>query len=147
LVKECGLESYLEIEVTEGVMMKNIAVTLDIMHKLKAIGCKLSIDDFGTGYSSLGYISRFPLDKLKIDQSFVRAMLTSQTNMAIVDTIIRLANNLHLRVIAEGVETAEEMAALAARRCDEVQGYYFAKPMPAEELSRWWADWNQAVRA
>ena len=147
LVKECGLESYLEIEVTEGVMMKDIAVTLDIMHKLKAIGCKLSIDDFGTGYSSLGYISRFPLDKLKIDQSFVRAMLTSQTNMAIVDTIIRLANNLHLRVIAEGVETAEEMAALAARRCDEVQGYYFAKPMPAEELSRWWSDWNRAVRA
>ena len=146
LVKECGMDSFLEIEVTEGVMMKNIAVTLDTMHKLKAIGCKLSIDDFGTGYSSLGYISRFPLDKLKIDQSFVRAMLTSQINMAIVDTIIRLANNLNLRVIAEGVETEDELAALASRRCDEVQGYYFARPMPAAELASWWERWNKDLQ-
>ena len=146
LVKECGMDSFLEIEVTEGVMMKNIAVTLDTMHKLKAIGCKLSIDDFGTGYSSLGYISRFPLDKLKIDQSFVRAMLTSQINMAIVDTIIRLANNLNLRVIAEGVETEGELAALAARHCDEVQGYYFARPMPAAELVSWWERWNKELQ-
>ena len=141
-VKQCRLESFLEIEVTEGVMMRNVPATLDIMHKLKAIGCKLSIDDFGTGYSSLGYLSRFPLDKLKIDQSFVRAMLTSQTNMAIVDTIIRLANNLHLRVIAEGVETDEEMEALRDRKCDEVQGYLYARPMPAEELILWWKKWN-----
>ena len=146
LVKECGMDSFLEIEVTEGVVMKNIAVTLDTMHKLKAIGCKLSIDDFGTGYSSLGYISRFPLDKLKIDQSFVRAMLTSQINMAIVDTIIRLANNLNLRVIAEGVETEGELAALAARHCDEVQGYYFARPMPAAELVSWWERWNKDLQ-
>ncbi len=146
LVKECGMDSFLEIEVTEGVMMKDIAVTLDTMHKLKAIGCKLSIDDFGTGYSSLGYISRFPLDKLKIDQSFVRAMLTSQINMAIVDTIIRLANNLNLRVIAEGVETEDELAALASRHCDEVQGYYFARPMPAAELVSWWERWNKELR-
>ena len=146
LVKECGMDSFLEIEVTEGVMMKNIAVTLDTMHKLKAIGCKLSIDDFGTGYSSLGYISRFPLDKLKIDQSFVRAMLTSQINMAIVDTIIRLANNLNLKVIAEGVETEGELAALASRHCDEVQGYYFARPMPAVELVSWWEQWNKELQ-
>ena len=142
-VKECGLDSFLEIEVTEGVMMKNMPVTLDIMHKLKAIGCKLSIDDFGTGYSSLGYISRFPIDKLKIDQSFVRAMLASRINMAIVDTVIRLANNLNLQVIAEGVETQDELAALQARNCDEVQGYFFARPMPVEELLPWWEKWNR----
>ncbi len=142
-VKKCGLESYLEIEVTEGVMMRNVPATTDIMHKLKAIGCKLSIDDFGTGYSSLGYLSRFPLDKLKIDQSFVRAMLASQTNMAIVDTIIKLANNLNLRVIAEGVETGAELNALRVRNCDEVQGYLFARPMPMEELIPWWVQWNK----
>ncbi len=145
-VKQNGLDSFLEIEVTEGVMMKNIPVTLDIMHKLKAIGCKLSIDDFGTGYSSLGYISRFPLDKLKIDQSFVRAMLTSNINMAIVDTIIRLANNLHLKVIAEGVETEAELKALQVRNCDEIQGYYFASPMPMEDLLPWWRQWNKENR-
>ena len=142
-VKRYGMESFLEIEVTEGIMMRNVPATLDIMHKLKAIGCKLSIDDFGTGYSSLGYLSRFPLDKLKIDQSFIRAMLASQTNMAIVDTIIRLAGNLNLRVIAEGVETAPELNALRARHCDEVQGYHFARPMPMDELIRWWTQWNQ----
>lgn len=142
-VKDSKVESFLEIEVTEGVMMRNIPATIDIMHKLKAIGCKLSIDDFGTGYSSLGYLSRFPLDKLKIDQSFVRAMLASQTNMAIVDTIIKLANNLNLRVIAEGVETVAELNALRVRNCDEVQGYYFAKPMPLAELIPWWQQWNK----
>ena len=142
-VKDSNVESFLEIEVTEGVMMRNIPATIDIMHKLKAIGCKLSIDDFGTGYSSLGYLSRFPLDKLKIDQSFVRAMLASQTNMAIVDTIIKLANNLNLRVIAEGVETVAELNALRVRNCDEVQGYYFAKPMPLAELIPWWRQWNK----
>ncbi len=142
-VKRYGMEAFLEIEVTEGIMMRNVPATLDIMHKLKAIGCKLSIDDFGTGYSSLGYLSRFPLDKLKIDQSFVRAMLASQTNMAIVDTIIRLAGNLNLRVIAEGVETAAELNALRARHCDEVQGYHFARPMPMDDLIRWWQQWNQ----
>jgi diguanylate cyclase (GGDEF)-like protein len=142
-VKKCALENYLEIEVTEGVMMRNLPATTDIMHKLKAIGCKLSIDDFGTGYSSLGYLSRFPLDKLKIDQSFIRSMLASQTNMAIVDTIIKLANNLNLRVIAEGVETVAELNALRVRNCDEVQGYFFAKPMPLEELILWWKQWNK----
>lgn len=142
-VKHYGMEAFLEIEVTEGIMMRNVPATLDIMHKLKAIGCRLSIDDFGTGYSSLGYLSRFPLDKLKIDQSFVRAMLASQTNMAIVDTVIRLAGNLNLRVIAEGVETAAELNALRVRHCDEVQGYHFARPMPMEELIRWWQHWNQ----
>jgi diguanylate cyclase (GGDEF)-like protein/PAS domain S-box-containing protein len=142
-VKQYRLESFLEIEVTEGVMMQNTPVTLDIMHKLKAIGCKLSIDDFGTGYSSLGYLSRFPIDKLKIDQSFIRVMLASKINMAIVDTIIRLANNLNLRVIAEGVETAEELAALQDKNCDEIQGYYYAKPMPMDELLTWWRNWNQ----
>ncbi len=142
-VKRYGMEAFLEIEVTEGIMMRNVPATLDIMHKLKAIGCKLSIDDFGTGYSSLGYLSRFPLDKLKIDQSFVRAMLASQTNMAIVDTIIRLAGNLNLRVIAEGVETAAKLNALRARHCDEVQGYHLARPMPMDELIRWWQQWNQ----
>lgn len=142
-VKDCGLDSFLEIEVTEGVMMKNMPITLDIMHKLKAIGCKLSIDDFGTGYSSLGYISRFPIDKLKIDQSFIRVMLASKINMAIVDTIIRLGNNLNLQVIAEGVETEEELSALAAHNCDEVQGYFFARPMPVDELIPWWKKWNE----
>jgi len=128
----------LNLEITESVLMSDVGGSVSRLSALRNYGIGISLDDFGTGYSSLGYISRFPLDKLKIDQSFVRAMITSQTNMAIVDTIIRLANNLHLRVIAEGVETDEELEALRDRKCDEVQGYLYARPMPAEELILWW---------
>ena len=133
----CRSRSTFEIEITEGVVMDNSEAAVRLLAELKALGCHLSIDDFGTGYSSLAYLTRFPVDRLKIDQSFVRTMLTSEANMAIVESIISLAKNLKMRVIAEGVETQEQYQALLERRCDEMQGYYYARPMAAEAFLQW----------
>lgn len=132
-----GTKPRLEIEITEGVIMENSEQAIQWLGQLKSLGCSLSIDDFGTGYSSLAYLTRFPVDRLKIDQSFVRIMLTSEANMAIVESIIGLAKNLKMHVIAEGVETQAEYDALRNRQCDEVQGYYFARPMAAADFLSW----------
>ncbi len=122
----------LELELTESIMMHDTENVLATVQRLKETGVSLSIDDFGTGYSSLSYLKRFAVDKLKIDQSFVRELLTDQSDAAIVHAIIQMAHNLGLRTIAEGVETAAVLEQLQAYGCDEVQGYYLAKPMPAD---------------
>jgi EAL domain-containing protein (putative c-di-GMP-specific phosphodiesterase class I) len=106
---------------------------------LKSLGVKLSIDDFGTGYSSLSYLTTFAVDKLKIDQSFIRDMADDPNDAIIVRTIIQMAKSLNLKTIAEGVETERQAELLRLQRCDEVQGYYFARPMPAEEFERYLA--------
>ena len=121
-----------ELELTESIMMHDTENVLATVQRLKETGVSLSIDDFGTGYSSLSYLKRFAVDKLKIDQSFVRELLTDQSDAAIVHAIIQMAHNLGLRTIAEGVETAAVLEQLQAYGCDEVQGYYLAKPMPAD---------------
>jgi EAL domain-containing protein (putative c-di-GMP-specific phosphodiesterase class I) len=120
------------IELTETVAMSDVAATGQTMSQLKTLGVKLSIDDFGTGYSSLSYLHRFPVDTLKIDQSFVRAM--NAENYAIVKTIIGLARSLDLKVVAEGVETTNQHQLLVSAGCGSAQGYLFAKPMPAKNL-------------
>jgi diguanylate cyclase (GGDEF)-like protein/PAS domain S-box-containing protein len=130
----------LELEITESVLMDNTCLAEEQLAALKALGIKLSIDDFGTGYSSLAYLKRFAIDKLKIDQSFVRDMLTDPTDLAIIRAIIALGHTLGLQVVAEGVELAEVAAQLKALACDELQGYYFARPMPAEALAAWLFD-------
>jgi diguanylate cyclase (GGDEF)-like protein/PAS domain S-box-containing protein len=117
------------IELTESLAMNDVAATLQTMSQLRALGVKLSIDDFGTGYSSLSYLRRFPVDTLKIDQSFVKTM--DAENYAIVKTIIGLAGNLDLKVVAEGVETIDQLQLLALAGCGSAQGYLFAQPMPA----------------
>jgi diguanylate cyclase (GGDEF)-like protein/PAS domain S-box-containing protein len=128
---------YLELELTEGILMRDADAATKELSFLKDLGVKLSIDDFGTGYSSLQYLSQFPIDKLKIDQSFIRAMTTHASSLTIVESIISLAEKLHIKVIAEGVETNKELKILQKCGCNEIQGYYFSKPLPAHKFVEW----------
>lgn len=123
---------FLHIELTENQIFKNTEVTLEKMGELKTLGVKISLDDFGTGYSSLGYLKNFPIDTLKIDRSFMFDIAKDKDNAAITSTIITLAQNLDLQVIAEGVETEEQLAFLKERNCYVMQGFYFSKPIEAE---------------
>ena len=126
---------WLEIELTESLLVENSEHAVAVMERLKAIGVAISIDDFGTGYSSLGYLKRFPIDSLKIDRSFVKDMRTSATDAAIVDAISALAHSLGLGLVAEGVEEAGQAEFLRARYCTELQGYLFGRPVPPEEMA------------
>jgi len=126
---------HLEIELTESMLMQEPDLAIETMHKLKQLGVKISLDDFGTGYSSLGYLSRFPIDTLKIDQSFVRGVTTVADDAEIASAIIGLAHRMKLRVVAEGVETADQLSFLRNNDCDEIQGYYFSKPIPADDFA------------
>ncbi|WP_426453237.1 EAL domain-containing protein [Paenibacillus sp. S-38] len=128
---------YLELEITESMAM-DAAATEDTLHRLKALGVKVSMDDFGTGYSSLSYLNRFPIDKLKIDQSFVRDLFKEESGASIVATIVAMAHHLKLSVIAEGVETREQLEFLRQQNCDQVQGYYYSPPLGAEAFGRFW---------
>ena len=121
----------LELELTESVLMKRAESAAKVLQTLRASGVQLAIDDFGTGYSSLSYLRRFPIDALKIDQSFVRQIDSAADETTIVTAIISMGRSLKLRVVAEGVETSRELAFLQAQQCDEAQGYYFSRPVPA----------------
>ncbi len=129
----------LELELTETILIQNVEQVLASVRRLKQLGVKLSIDDFGTGYSSLSYLKRFDIDKLKIDQSFIRDLASDPDDAAIVRAIIQMAHSLDLLAIAEGVETVDMLQQLKAFGCDEAQGYHFARPMPAPEFERYLA--------
>jgi len=116
--------------------MMDVNRSISTLQALKELGVHIAIDDFGTGYSSLTYLKRFPLDRLKIDQSFVRDLLHDSHNEAIVATIISMAHNLGLYVVAEGVEQREEANFLVNQKCDEAQGYYISRPVPADEINK-----------
>ena len=132
-----GLDaSYLELEITESVIMQNAEGVIALMQDFQRLGIALSLDDFGTGYSSLSYLKRFPIDTLKIDQSFVRGLPDDTDDTAIAKAIISLARNLGIRVIAEGVENLAQMDFLRAADCDEIQGYYYSRPLPEEDFVR-----------
>jgi diguanylate cyclase (GGDEF)-like protein/PAS domain S-box-containing protein len=139
IVDQAGLTpDCIELELTESGLMSNVERAIGIMATLKEAGFAISIDDFGTGYSSLAYLKRLPADKLKIDISFVRDMLTERHDHTIVTTILGMARNLGLRAIAEGVEHAEQAEALRRLGCDEAQGYFFGRPVAADAFARMW---------
>ena len=125
---------YLELELTESVLMQHAEFTAPVLQKLKAMGVRLAIDDFGTGYSSLSYLRQFPIDTLKVDQSFVHEINADTDDATIISAVINMGRSLKHRVIAEGVETAEQLAFLQAHGCDEGQGYYFSRPVSARAV-------------
>ncbi|HZQ87444.1 MAG TPA: EAL domain-containing protein, partial [Acidimicrobiales bacterium] len=135
VLRRTGLDPrYLELELTESAAVDSLELTAAALAELRELGVSCSIDDFGTGYSSLSYLSRLPIDSLKIDKAFIQAQ--SLADASIVAAIIAMAHSLGLKVVAEGVETEAQLAYLAEKRCDEVQGFLFSKPVPAEEFRR-----------
>ncbi len=126
---------YLELELTESVVMQDAEVSILTLTELKEMGLSLSIDDFGTGYSSLSYLKRLPIDKLKIDRSFVRDVNNDPDDAEIIRGIISMAHSLGLKVIAEGVETKAQMTFLRSKSCDYIQGYYIGYPVTAENIA------------
>ncbi len=134
---ETGVEpERIELEITEGVLLRNTESAVSTLKALKEIGVRIVMDDFGTRYSGLSYLLKFPFDKIKIDQSFVRTMRTRRDAEAIVRAVVGLGHNLDMRICAEGVETAEQLAFLESEGCDEVQGYYVGQPMPVAEFEK-----------
>ena len=137
VLNETGLDpALLELEITESMVMHDPERTVTLLRKLKSMGVSISIDDFGTGYSSLNYLKRFPIDSVKIDRSFIRDIPGNSDDVAITRAIIAMAHSLRLKVIAEGVETGEQLRFLRDHECDEMQGRYFSKPLPGNEFSR-----------
>ena len=131
-----------EIELTERTVMNSAAETISKLVKLKQLGFKLSIDDFGTGYSSLSYLVRFPLDILKIDRSFIQHISSLDDKQAVVDAIIQMSHRLKMKVVAEGVESAQQVQLLHEVGCDIIQGYYYSKPLPLDELLEFLDFWE-----
>jgi EAL domain-containing protein (putative c-di-GMP-specific phosphodiesterase class I) len=125
---------HLELELTESSIMNNPEFAIDVLSNLKSMGIKISVDDFGTGFSSLSHLKRLPIDCLKVDQAFVRDATTDPDDAALVTAIITLAHNLRMTVVAEGVETEEQLQFLHMLKCDEIQGYLFSRPLPADGL-------------
>jgi EAL domain-containing protein (putative c-di-GMP-specific phosphodiesterase class I) len=124
------------LELTEGAIMKEPEKMVVTLNRLKDIGVQISMDDFGTGYSSLSYLKRFPFDNLKIDKAFINDIPTDDGDVTLVLTIIAMAHNFKLKVVAEGVETQAQMDFLTQKNCDEIQGYFFSRPVPATEVEQ-----------
>ena len=135
-LSETGLDPrFLELELTESVLMKRVESAASVLKTLRTRGVQIAVDDFGTGYSSLSYLRKFPIDALKIDQSFVRQITSAPDDSTIVTAVISMGRSLKLRVVAEGVETQEELEFLRARLCDEAQGFHFSRPVPPEQFA------------
>ncbi|MGA2551175.1 MAG: EAL domain-containing protein [Burkholderiaceae bacterium] len=137
ILEETGLDPrHLELELTESSLIRDVESTLSVLQSLSAMGVRLAVDDFGTGYSSLSYLNHFPIDTLKIDQSFVRDVTDNESNATIVSTVIAMGRNLHQRIVAEGVETGRQLEFLRSEHCGEGQGYLFSQPVPASAFTK-----------
>jgi EAL domain-containing protein (putative c-di-GMP-specific phosphodiesterase class I) len=135
----------LEIEIHESLLLHNVDNTLRTLTRLKALGVRIAVDDFGTGYSSLAVLHRFPLDTIKIDRSITREFVTDADNTGLTDAIIAMGKSLSLTVVAQGVETREQAEFLRAHACDELQGFYFQRPLPANEFAQLLRDQTTAA--
>jgi EAL domain-containing protein (putative c-di-GMP-specific phosphodiesterase class I) len=136
IIRRTGLDpSNLEVEITETLVMSHGEGAVSLLQQLKSLGVRIAIDDFGTGYSSLAYLKRFPIDSIKVDRSFIRDIPADSGDMNITRAIIAMAHSLRLRVVAEGVETADQLKFLRSQRCDTVQGYYLHRPLPEAEVA------------
>jgi EAL domain-containing protein (putative c-di-GMP-specific phosphodiesterase class I) len=124
----------LEIDVTEAILLRDPGTALAVLHELRALGVRIAMDDFGTGYSSISHLHSFPFDKVKIDQSFVEKMMASRSSLNVVRAVATLANGLGIEATAEGVETEEQLAAIRAEGCTEMQGFLSSEPVPAGEI-------------
>jgi EAL domain-containing protein (putative c-di-GMP-specific phosphodiesterase class I) len=129
------VESGIDIEITESLIMEDISGNIEKLHALRAMNVSISIDDFGTGYSSLAYLAKLPVQILKIDRAFITAMLGDSDYMTLVSTMISLAHSLRLKVVAEGVESEDEAKILRLLRCDQIQGYLVSKPVPFDAMT------------
>jgi predicted signal transduction protein with EAL and GGDEF domain len=144
LLADAGVEArWLQLELTESMVMEDRARAVEVLDRLHAMGVGLSVDDFGTGYSSLAYLKRLPVGEIKIDKSFILHMAVDGNDALIARSTVDLGHNLGLKVVAEGVETPAAWAQLAAMGCDIAQGYLISRPLPAEDLSRWLVRWHQ----
>jgi len=135
LASQEGQKPTLELEITESLLMEDIERNIERLRMLRDLGVTIAIDDFGTGYSSLNYLARLPMDTLKIDRSFVVGMAQSSESRTIVSTIISLAHSLGLKVVAEGVETEEQLNLLRLLKCDQMQGFLLSRPVASEEIA------------
>src|SRR5690606_16538690 len=139
--------SSLELEITEGVAVDDAEKAISRMQEMRRLGVRIAIDDFGTGYSSLNYLKRFPLNHLKIAQPFVQDMASNPYDRALVEAMIFIAHSLDMSVVAEGVETAEQLALLKKLGCDEIQGYYYSRPLTADKFTHLLANGLHSVRS
>lgn len=138
IITDSGIQPiYLELELTESLFMRDVDVVLKTLNELHELGIMLAIDDFGTGYSNLSYLKRFPIDRLKIDQSFIRNLEHEPVNVDIVRAIAALGKSMSLKLVAEGVETENELALVKSSGCEFVQGYWFSRPLPVAQLESW----------
>jgi EAL domain-containing protein (putative c-di-GMP-specific phosphodiesterase class I) len=144
---ESGLSAdRLELEITESVLLSDDSATLELLHKLRRLGVRISLDDFGTGYSSLSYLRTFPFDKIKIDRSFLQELCSSQATMVIVRALINLATGLGMMVTAEGVETQDQLDWLRSAGCTEAQGYLISRPLSTANLRSFVSDRRQILQ-
>ncbi|MCB1176958.1 MAG: EAL domain-containing protein [Leptospiraceae bacterium] len=143
IINKTGIDKkFIQIEITESAAMENLDKAKKTLNEFKELGVSIALDDFGTGYSSLSYLKTFPINTLKIDQSFVKTLPEDKGNLAIAGTIINLGKNLNMNTLAEGVETQEQLNTLEKLNCDNVQGYYFSKPIPSDELKTFYKSFN-----